>query len=259
MNPKLVRPIRAPGMAFAPTYELGVVFLFGRLAAELGFDVELIRPHFPDCLAKRNGKRCRIEFELWASSYRNHHAKGADYIVCWENDWEGRPKEFRHLKIIALKKHVGAPSRVFVVGCHEARQGAELDASTKIEWSVPAIAQVDDLIVMYRAGKGASQIKDIWKLVGPFKTYGKQNKEGRWPGLQAGLQLVARLKHPLTYSELASDKIMCRLPVVRKRFIGKTDITSDWPAIRRKIVLKNPSVESTLKKYAADSKVRAEP
>jgi len=146
-----------------------------------------------------------------------------------------------------------------VVGCHEARQGAELDASTKIEWSVPAIAQVDDLIVMYRAGKGASQIKDIWKLVGPFKTYGKQNKEGRWPGLQAGLQLVARLEHPLTYSELASDKIMCRLPVVRKRFIGKTDITSDWPAIRRKIVLKNPSVESTLKKYAADSKVRAEP
>ena len=171
----------------------------------------------------------------------------------------GASKEFRHLKIIALKKHVGAPSRVFVVGCHEARQGAELDASTKIEWSVPAIAQVDDLIVMYRAGKGASQIKDIWKLVGPFKTYGKQNKEGRWPGLQAGLQLVARLEHPLTYSELASDKIMCRLPVVRKRFIGKTDITSDWPAIRRKIVLKNPSVESTLKKYAADSKVRAEP
>lgn len=240
---KMGRAINATGMAFAPTYELGVIFLFGHLAADLGFDVEIIRPQFPDCLAKRKGKRVRIEFELWASSYANHDAKGADTIVCWENDWESRPEKFRHLEIIDLKKYVGAPPRIFVVGCIEKRQGKELDESAKIEWSVPSIAQVDDIIVMYRAGKGAAQIKDIWKLVGPFKTYGKQDKKGRWPGLQAGLLKIAKLKKPLTYAELAADKVMSRLPVVQKRFNGKTDITKYWPQIFQKIVAKNPTLK----------------
>ena len=248
-NNKFGRSINASGMAFAPTYELGVVFLFGHLAARLGFDVEIIRPQFPDCLAKRKGKPCRIEFELWASSYANHPANGADVIVCWENDWEGRPKAFQHLEIIDLKKYVGAPRRVFVVGCTEQRQGKELDSSNTIEWNVPAIAQVDDLIVMFRAGKGASQIKDIWKLVGPFKSYGKQNKLGRWPGLQAGLRKVANLTKPLTYTELTNDKVMRRLPVVRKRFNGKTNITEDWPLFYQRIVQKNPKVKRALKDY----------
>lgn len=243
------RRIEAAGMAFAPAYELGVVFLFGRLAAELGFEVELIRPQFPDCLARRRGKRCRIEFELWASSYANHSAKGADIIVCWENDWESRPRKFRRLEIIDLKKYVGAPKREFVVGCIESRQGDDLDSLDEIEWNIPVIAQVDDLILMYRAGKGASEIRDLWKIVGPFTTYGKQNKEGRWPGLQAGLQLVARLKKPLTYAELAADRVMRRLPVVRKRFNGKTDVTADWRLIRRRIVEKNPSVRRSLKDW----------
>ena len=75
---KAGRRIKAAGMAFAPAYEQGVVFLFGKLAPELGFEVELIRPQFPDCLARRRGRRCRIEFELWASSYANHPADGAD-------------------------------------------------------------------------------------------------------------------------------------------------------------------------------------
>ena len=111
------------------------------------------------------------------------------------------------------------------------------------------IAQVDDLVLMYRAGKGAALIKDIWKIVGPFKTYGKRNAEGRWPGLQAGLSLVGRLKKPLTYAELAEDKLMRRLGIVRKRFIGKTDITKDWPSFYKKIVGKNPAAKQLLIKY----------
>jgi hypothetical protein len=251
MNSKSYRSITASGMAFAPTYELGVVFLFGRLAAQLGFEVELIRPQFPDCLARRAGKRCRIEFELWASSYANHPAKGADYIVCWENDWESRPKEFRHIKIIDLKSYVGAPPRIFVVGCDESRQGKDLDSMKTIEWNVPTIAQVDDLIVMYRAGRGISQIRDIWKIVGPFKKYGKQNKEGRWPGLQAGLQLVVRLQEPLKFSDFTADKDLRELPITKKRFIGKTDISKDWPIICKKIIRTNPAAKKSLKGYVA--------
>jgi hypothetical protein len=41
------------GMQHAPLTELGVVFLFGMLAKELGFVVEAIGAPFPDCEAKR--------------------------------------------------------------------------------------------------------------------------------------------------------------------------------------------------------------
>jgi len=241
-------------MAYAPIGEQGVVFLFGRLAPRLGFHVEHVRVRFPDCLARRRGKTCRIEFEQWASSYAQHRhpANGADVIVCWENDWESRPKKYRHIEIIDLKKYVGAQPRIFVVGCVEQRQGKELDSRSTTEWSVSVAAQVDDLVVMFRVGKGASRIKDIWRIVGPFKTYGKRNKEGRWPGLQAGLRVVVRLKQPVTYSELAKDRVTRHLAVVRKRFIGKTDITEDWPLIYNKVVSKNPSVKRPLRSYVAD-------
>ena len=106
-QPELGRQITIPGMAYAPVTELGVVFLFGRLARRLGFCVEIVKPQFPDCIATRRGKRYRIEFELFASNY-NHDPKGADIIVCWENDWESRQKKYRHLEIISLKSYVGA-------------------------------------------------------------------------------------------------------------------------------------------------------
>ncbi len=105
---------------------------------------------------------------------------------------------------------------------------------------------------MYRAGKGGSQIKDIWKIVGPFDEYKKGNREGWWPGLQAGFRLVARLREPITYSDLARDPFTRDLGVIKKRFIGKTDITEDWSLFYRKIVSKNPSLKRTLLDYVAD-------
>jgi len=93
------RPINVSGMTFAPVTELGVVFLFGRLAPRLGFQVERVHPGFPDCTAVYRGRRLRIEFELWASSFENHKhdPKGADMVICWENDWVDRPKKYRHI------------------------------------------------------------------------------------------------------------------------------------------------------------------
>jgi hypothetical protein len=254
MNYEVGRQIQVSGMAYAPTCEQGVVFLFGRLAPRLGFTVENVQVRFPDCIAKRRGKPCRIEFEHWASHFAAHrHAPaGVDVIVCWENDWESRPQKYRHIEIVDLKKHVGALPRIFVVAYdgHEGEQ--DLDTRSKITWTVPKTAQVDDLVVMYRAGKGISLIKDVWKIVGPFKEHKKGNKEGWWPGLQAGLRLVARLKEPVTFSDLARDPLTRSLAVVRKRFIGKTDVTDDWPLIYRKIVAKNPSLKRLLRDYVAD-------
>lgn len=54
-NPRVGRQILIRGMAYAPTTELGVVCLFGRLAPQLGMCIELVRPQFCDCFATRRG------------------------------------------------------------------------------------------------------------------------------------------------------------------------------------------------------------
>jgi hypothetical protein len=241
-------------MAYAPTCEQGVVFLFGRLAPRLGFHVESVQVHCPDCVAKYRGKECRIEFEFWASRYQTHrhHPKKVDTIVCWENDWAARPKKYRHLQIVDLKRYVDAMPRVFVVGCSAHWNIKDLDTRKRIEWNVRASAQMGDLILMYRAGKFGAAIKDIWKIDGDFTHYGPRNRQDRRPGLQAEMKLIARLAKPLTFRELATNPATRELGIVRKRFIGKTDITEDWHLIYGRIVRKNPGARRKLKPFIVD-------
>jgi hypothetical protein len=138
-EPKPGRPINIDGMAYAPTNEQGVVFLFGRLAPRLGFQVEDVHVGFPDCWARRRGKTLSIEFEFRASKY--NHPPTADVIVCWENDWETPPRECGHIEIIDLKKYVGAHRRIFAVGCDEKVRGSQLNRA-RVDWSVPQSAQI---------------------------------------------------------------------------------------------------------------------
>jgi hypothetical protein len=232
------RPIKIDGMAYAPTNEQGVVFLFGRLAPRLGFHVEAVQSGFPDCIARRRGQTCRIEFEYRASHYKNHPPTGADVIVCWDNDWASRPPRFRRLEIIELKSHAGAHRRVYAVGCDERVRGEYVDKHAFLNWSMPLQAQVGDLIIMYRTGP-ASEIRDLWKVTGPFFS------QRGWRN-QAYLRLVARLKKPLTYRELKSHRATSNLSVVRKRFQGKSDITDDWPTLHEEIIRRNPRAKAAL-------------
>lgn len=239
------RPIKVDGMAYAPTNEQGVVYLFGRLAPRLGFHIECVQTAFPDCVARRKGKTCRIEFEYRASSYVGHPPRGADTIVCWDNDWDHRPRKYRHLEIIDLKSLVGAHPRIFVVGCDESVRGNVVDGWKTLGWSVPSNAQVGDLIVMYRK-KPASEIRDLWKVVGPFYS----SEKGF--GLQAWLRLVVRLDKPLTFKELKNDPSTRETGVVRKQFQGKSDITFDWPKLYLMIVKRNPRTKKVLRQYHPD-------
>jgi hypothetical protein len=236
------RQITVDGMTYAPTNEQGVVFLFGRLAPRLGFCIEHIQTHFPDCTARYRGKTCRIEFEYWASNY-NHRTDGADMIVCWENDWETVPPKYRHLEIIGLKKYVGALPQVFAVGCDEKVRGKSLDKWRHVGWSVPLAAQVGDLIVMYRKDYPNSEIRDLWRVVGPFYDDGKVWGRGGY------LRCVVRLNKPLTYIELVRDRVTRDLGVVRRRFQGKTNITDYWPLLCQKILRRNPKAKAALSKY----------
>ena len=92
-----------PGpLAYAPVNELGVVFLFGWMAPQLGYVVHRIQPEFPDCEAMRlvGEDKCqlvRIEFEHESRNFLKHmhDVKGCDLIICWKHNWPECPLEVR--------------------------------------------------------------------------------------------------------------------------------------------------------------------
>ena len=194
----------------------------------------------------------RIEFEYWASDFETHGHRphSADIVVCWENDWESRSSRYKHLEIIDLRRFTGALPSVFVVGCN-LRENLPYLRSRYTEWNVPQSTQVGDLVLMYRSIE-THAIHDAWEVVGPFTKYGKRNKQGRMPGLQAGLRRIAIFDHPLKYDDLKSDPLTRNLGIVKAKFIGKRDITDYWPLICNKIVSLNPKAKKTLAKYRFD-------
>jgi hypothetical protein len=95
-----------PGpLAYAPVNELGVVFLFGWMAPQLGYVVHRIQPEFPDCeLMRMVGEdRCQLlsaEFEYESRNFLRHmhDVKGCDLIICWRHNWPECPMEVLELK-----------------------------------------------------------------------------------------------------------------------------------------------------------------
>ena len=111
LEPQYGEALDFPGLRRAPINELGVVFLFGLLSKQLGFDVEAVHSAFPDCSAKRlvNSKRnrwkqVRIEFEYASRNFllHQHQLDHCDLIVCWIHDWRECP-----IEVIALKDEIG--------------------------------------------------------------------------------------------------------------------------------------------------------
>lgn len=93
------------GLQHAPLNEQGVVFLFGMICRELGYVVEIVKPGFPDCEAKREVRpgmwqRVRIEFEFRSRTFHSHghDPDQCDVIVCWEDNWPNCPIEVLELK-----------------------------------------------------------------------------------------------------------------------------------------------------------------
>ncbi len=100
-------PMMDLALGLAPTNEMGVVFLFGTLAKELGFMVIRLQSEFPDCEAFREVEPGRwqwvqIEFENESRNFLAHGHKldGCDLLVCWKHNWEGCPLEVVELKTV---------------------------------------------------------------------------------------------------------------------------------------------------------------
>ncbi len=105
------------GLQHAPVNEQGVVFLFGMICRELGYVVEIVKPGFPDCEAKREirpgmWQRVRIEFEFRSRTFRahGHDPDQCDVIVCWENNWHDCPIEVVELRSAVQRLSPKLPS-----------------------------------------------------------------------------------------------------------------------------------------------------
>ncbi len=103
------RPMMDMALGLAPTNEMGVVFLFGTVAKDLGYMVVRVQAEFPDCEVFRliDPERCQLvlaEFEFESRNFLAHGHKidGCDLIICWKHNWEGCPLEVIELsKVIA--------------------------------------------------------------------------------------------------------------------------------------------------------------
>lgn len=101
-------PIEFRGVRHSPVDVGGVIFLFGMVARELGFNVEAMSSGFPRCEAKRQiapGKwaRLRIDFELESRQFRDagRNPAACDLIVCWRDTWPDRPST---IDVLALER-----------------------------------------------------------------------------------------------------------------------------------------------------------
>jgi hypothetical protein len=110
-RPVMGEPFDRRPMTNAPVNELGVMVLFGMVAAGLGLQVESVQGKFPDCIAKRQvapGKwqYLRIEFEYESKNFKlhGHDPKGCDMIVCWRHNWKECPAE---IEVVELCKLIG--------------------------------------------------------------------------------------------------------------------------------------------------------
>lgn len=102
-------PIQFRGLSFAPEDRVGVIYLFGMIAYELGFTIESIRSEFPHAEGTRMTspevpsapqERVRIAFELKSTDFKTRKRDDArcNLLVCWSHNWEDCPLEVLELK-----------------------------------------------------------------------------------------------------------------------------------------------------------------
>ena len=99
-------PLNFRGLLHEPVNEQGVVLLFGMVFSELGYAIEIVKPEFPDCIAKRrikggNLELVRIEFEFESRNFleHGHSVDDCDVIVCWRHNWTECPSTIQVLEL----------------------------------------------------------------------------------------------------------------------------------------------------------------
>jgi hypothetical protein len=244
---KRTRPnslIGAP-LQYAPQNELGVVFLFARVAPRLQFRIEQIRPRFPDCIAyKRTGdheRLVRVEFEFRSSSFRahGHDPRQCDCIVCWHHDWPDCPDR---IEVIELKKYFHSVPKVWIQPARQ-DQWHWLEGRRCVSWGLSKRATIGDLLLIYRC-RPDKAIRDIYTVVGEMERGKADWRKGDCYAAQ--IKRLCTLGSPVFLEDFRNHRILRTAWFVRTRFQGNLLVSEYWPYIYDMIVARNPQTKKAL-------------
>lgn len=246
-------PLKNAPLRCAPNNELGVVFLFAKIAKRLQFRIEQIRAAYPDCIAYRHAgdseKRVRIEFEFRSSSFKahGHDPKQCDCIVCWHHDCPTIP---RRIEVIELKRFFGVPFKVWIQSAIKSEQ-PQLDNYDRLNWALSNRVTHGDLLLMYR-GYPACKIADVFRLVSPEIWRGQAG----WRKGEASfgrIQRVCTLDAPIFLDDLRNHRILRTSSFVRSNMQGKGLLVSEyWHYLYSMICERNPKSRKVLARYAPE-------
>ncbi len=245
--------IQGSQLQFAPENELGVVFLFSEYAKRKRIRVEKIRPGFPDCIAyqKAQGKekKIRVEFEFRSRNFKSHPghtARGCDWIVCWEHNWPDVPAS---IHVVELRREYGLGFNVWIQPVSGEYAEGISEITTDDRWSVPSLAHPGDLLLFYHT-RPDKMIQDLFTLTGRVHKVNAGWKSGK--DYMAPIRRVCQLKSPIFLEDLRQDQILRTSPFIRANMQGRPNATEYWPHLLDRIIKRNPSVRTKLKKYAPE-------
>lgn len=263
--------IHHEGMRHAPENELGVVFLFSKLARRLGFvEVDRIQPQFPDCWAYRNvGGRLRrvwIEFEFKSHSFKTHvKLKQLDrvkplkgYVVCWDHDW---PDCEKHAEVIPLRQELDCGRQVWIQNTrpkyHEALDHAPARHTKGWHWTVAQSARPGDLVLMYRAGTATEARKykvdeNLLQSIANIFVVRTPPVPHKTHGWVADVSRITGLDAPLRYEQMKADRVLGKAPFVRTQMFGQHNASAYWYRIYDLIRKQNPNVRQVLSVYSPE-------
>lgn len=250
--PHLTRSEQLPHgpMQYAPTNELGVVFLFAHLARRLRVRIESINVAFPDCIAyqKAGGreKRLRIEFEYRSSNFRTHgHSpRGCDWIVCWQHDWPGVP---RRIHVVELSSFFGLGFNVWIQPVIPS-QWHHLK-SKRLGWGLSKRAHPGDLLLMYRCAPD-KRIEDVFRLGSGLRPAKAGWRDGGC--FDGDIVRVCSLSSPISLDDLRFHPVIRTSPFVRGNMQGNLLVTEYWPHLYQMITARNQKCRKVMRRFAPD-------
>jgi len=102
------------GMVYAPLNEAGVVLLFSKVMDDLGVIYVSSPPRGFDMVGRVSTERGlefkHFVFEYKSSNFRTHghNPLQVDYLVCWEHDWKGYPRDLEVWELREMIKNLPA-------------------------------------------------------------------------------------------------------------------------------------------------------
>lgn len=233
----------------APENELGVVYLFAALARKkFGLRIDRIQAAYPDCLAYRDGRRIRIEFEYRSRNFaaHRHDPNACDWIVCWIHDWPSVPPRIR---VVELRREFGLGFNVWFQPVGDPYKEEIQTIRSAQSWSVPSQASSGDLVLFYLTSP-QSCVSEVFQVSGEVR----HTKAGWKPGLDwmAPIRRVASLKAPMHLSQMRAHSVLARSGFVRGSMRGRYKATEYWPDLYKQIVATNPSLLRAFKKFGPE-------